>query len=124
MNSAHNNTSSKTSGSFVSYFIGFVLSLILTIIPFYLVMERLISGSAALLTLAGFAVAQLLVQLFLFLHLGRRGQRWNIVIFLFMLLVVFIVVVGSLWIMQNLHYNMSSPKQIDEHMIHQGQKGF
>lgn len=58
-------------------------------------------------TLIGFAISQLLVQLIFFLHLGRGSNvRWNILVFLFATLVILIVVIGSLWIMNNLDYNM------------------
>lgn len=111
-------------GSLLSYTVGFILSLVLTIIPFFAVMEGLIAGPSAILLLTGCALAQLLVQLFLFLHLGGKGQRWNLMVFLFMLLVVIILVVGTLWIMNNLHYNMVPTEQIDQYMSEQSQKGF
>ena len=54
-----------------------------------------------------FAVAQLLVQLVLFLHLGTSpDQRSNVAIFLFTGLIIFIVVAGSLWVMHNANVNM------------------
>lgn len=104
-------------GSVASYTVGFVLSILLTIVPFTLVMKGLLSGwllAGALLT---FAVGQLLVQLVFFLHMGREsGPRWNLIVFLFMLLVVLIVVVGSVWIMNNLNYNMM-PHEMSEQLL-------
>ena len=54
-----------------------------------------------------FAVAQLLVQLVFFLHMGTSpDQRSNLAIFLFTGLVIAIVVCGSLWVMHNANVNM------------------
>lgn len=112
-------------GSMRSYTIGFMLSLVLTILPYLIVVEGMLSGWMLIAALSGFAVAQLLIQLIFFLHLGRGpGARWNLIAFLFMLLVVFILVAGSLWIMNNLDYNMMPAEKMDEYMLHQSQKGF
>lgn len=71
------------------------------------VINHVMTGWMLTFTLIGFAISQLLVQLIFFLHLGRESKpRWNILVFLFAALVVLIVVVGSLWIMNNLDYHM------------------
>ncbi|MBE8365690.1 cytochrome o ubiquinol oxidase subunit IV, partial [Leptospira borgpetersenii serovar Balcanica] len=42
-----------------------------------------------------------------FLHMNASSEeRWNLVAFVFTLLIIAIVVVGSIWIMWNLNYNM------------------
>lgn len=98
---------STTHGSLKSYTIGFILSIILTLVPFYIVVNELVSGWALVFSLFGFAVAQLMVQLQFFIHLGEESKpRWNLVMFLGMALILMIVVFGSLWIMNNLNYNM------------------
>lgn len=90
-----------------SYVTGYVLSVILTLIPFALVVYEAMWGWALIIILMGFAFAQVLVQLNFFIHLGHEQKpRWNKIVFLFMLLVLVIVVAGSLWIMRNLDYNM------------------
>jgi cytochrome o ubiquinol oxidase operon protein cyoD len=53
----------------------------------------------------GLAVMQLVIQVVFFLHIGR-GSRLKLVTFGFALLIILIVVVGSIWIMNNLNYNM------------------
>ena len=60
------------------------------------------------------AVAQLFVQLILFLHLGEeRKPRWNLTALIFALLVVAILVGGTIWIMNNLrHVEMQEPHDI------------
>lgn len=97
----------KHAGSIKSYTIGFALSIILTLIPFGLVMNGNLTGFGIVSLLVMFALAQLLVQTVFFLHIGNEnGPRLNLLTYLFMLLVVVIVVIGSLWIMANLDYNM------------------
>lgn len=110
--------------SFATYRVGFILSLVLTFVAFWLVMGTNLSGHTLIGTLMILAVAQLYVQLHFFIHLGQETKpRWNLLAFLFMLLVVLIIVVGSLWIMDNLNYNMM-PHDMDSYMRAQAEKGF
>lgn len=96
------------SAKVASYIIGFVLSVILTLLAYSLVVNGVLGGWNLIYALVGLAVVQLLVQLLFFLHLGRESEpRWNLLVFDFTLVVVIILVVGSLWIMNNLHYNMT-----------------
>jgi cytochrome o ubiquinol oxidase subunit IV len=100
-------------GSLKSYIVGFGLSIALTLIAYVMVVKRLFSGKALVLAIMGLAVIQLYVQLYFFLHMGRESKpRWNLIVFLFMLLVLLIVVGGSLWIMYNLNYHTMSPSEI------------
>ncbi len=96
-----------------SYVTGFVLSLVLTGVAYVSVVYHLFSIEVLLPLIIGLAVIQFVVQVIFFLHLGReRKPRWQLVTFLFMLLVLFILVIGSLWIMNNLNYHASSPTDI------------
>lgn len=96
-------------GSVKSYTLGFIFSIILTIIPFYLVMHHSASTETLIIVAVVCAVFQLLIQLICFLHLNSEsGPRWNLVAFVFTVLIVGILMVGSLWIMYNLNYNMMS----------------
>lgn len=96
-------------GSRNSYLIGFVLSAILTVIPFWLVMSNAMSGMNAIWMIAAFASAQIFVQVYFFLHVDfSPKQRNTLYSFLFTLFVVAIVMVGSLWIMNNANENMMS----------------
>lgn len=97
-------------GNFKSYITGFILSIVLTLAAYFLAVESVLTGWALDLAIALLAIAQALVQLILFLNLTREAKpRWNLIIFLFMVLIVFIVVFGSLWIMNNLKYNLMPP---------------
>ncbi len=107
MSETNNNHDAHSHGSYKEYFIGFVLSILLTIVPYNLVVSKVISASFTLVTVMVVAVLQLLVQVIFFLHLGSESKpKWNQLAFLFTLFVVFILVGGSMWIMYNLNYNM------------------
>ena len=94
-------------GSVKSYIVGFILSIVLTIVAFGAVMQQWFVPVNTMFFIAGLAVLQLLVQLIMFLHLGSESKPyWNLSAFLFSVLIVFVVVVGSLWIMYNLNANM------------------
>ncbi|MEY1535020.1 cytochrome o ubiquinol oxidase subunit IV [Proteus mirabilis] len=106
---SHPNTSPSgaSHGSMKSYLIGFILSVILTVIPFWMVMEGTATTSTILWAVVGMAVVQIVVHLVCFLHMNTSSEeRWNVIAFLFTLLIIGIVVIGSLWIMYNLNINM------------------
>lgn len=94
-------------GTYKSYLTGFILSVILTAIPFAMVMLGGASRQATLLTLVICAVVQILVHVVYFLHINTSAeQRSNLGALLFTAIVVAIVVAGSVWIMINLNSNM------------------
>ena len=89
------------------YGLGFLLSLLLTFVSFGAVYEQILPRSLLVPALIGMALVQAAVQLICFLHLGREEKPdWNLLVFLFMLLVLVIIVIGSLWIMANLNYRI------------------
>lgn len=94
-------------GSRNSYLTGFVLSAVLTIIPFWLVMSGTMSGTSAIWMIGFFAAVQVFVQVYFFLHMDFSPEQRNTLFsFLFTLFVVAIVMVGSLWIMHNANEHM------------------
>lgn len=94
-------------GSVKSYIAGFILSLILTIIPFAVVAQHWFSNIPSYITIGVFALAQLFIQLVFFMHLSHKSKaQWNLNVFLFSFLVVLILVLGTIWIMYNLDYFM------------------
>lgn len=94
-------------GSVRSYTIGLLLSVALTMGSFAAVMTGALQGHAAVALITGLCVAQLLVQLVCFLHLGTGpGQRGNTAIFACTGFLIAIVVAGSLWVMHNADLNM------------------
>src|ERR1700758_83908 len=108
------------------YTTGFLLSLILTLIAYSLVVSGGMNGWL-LGTLGVLAIAQMVVQLIFFLHLGdETGQRLKLWSFIGMGIILLIVVIGSLWIMQNMNYNMlhMNADEKTHYMITQHDKGF
>ncbi len=96
-----------------SYIIGFILSLVFTFIPYFLVVNHVVIGGGLYLTILGFAVLQMLVQVIFFLHLGRGPKPfYNVVFFIATVGIILVVVVGSVVIIHNLHYNMLPADQI------------
>ena len=90
-------------GTLVSYIVGFVISIVLTVEAYLLVVHQTIPRWSLIFVLIGLALVQLFIQLLFFLHISEEPKpRWNLYTLLFAGLVVFIVVGGSLWIMQNL----------------------
>jgi cytochrome o ubiquinol oxidase operon protein cyoD len=86
---------------------GLILSLILTIIPFGVVMSGTLSVLTTVTVVAVTAVLQILVQLVMFMHMNTKADEgWNVMSFVFTLTILVLVVGGSLWIMQHLHLNM------------------
>jgi len=92
------------------YMLGFVLSVILTLLAFGAVMLNWMDGwsiSSRVLFLLGLAVIQMLVQIVFFLHLNEGPDaRWNIVSMWVAVVCVFIIIAGTWLTMQNLNYNM------------------
>ena len=101
------NTEGAAHGSVKSYMTGFLLSVMLTAIPFWLVMGRGTTEGSILGGVLVCAVVQVLVHLIYFLHLNTASEtRWNLVVIVFTAVIIFIVITGSLWIMWNLNYRM------------------
>lgn len=111
----------------MKYVIGFLLSLLITLGAYFTVTGHVFAGIGLGLVLGILAISQAVVQLYLFLHLDNESRpRLKLLSLIFMLLVLFIVVAGSLWIMYHLNYNMMqlSPEQKDNYLNSQRNKGF
>jgi cytochrome o ubiquinol oxidase operon protein cyoD len=110
--------SSSDHANLFAYIIGFLLSIILTLGSFFLAPAL---GRAALPALACFALAQLLVQLVFFLHLGRDPKaRSNLGLFSLTLVIIGVLIGGTLWIMHDLaplHRHPSTPADLYEYGI-------
>jgi cytochrome o ubiquinol oxidase operon protein cyoD len=102
---------------FWAYTAGFILSLVLTVAAYGMVTMKLFPSDLLTSSILVLAMLQLFVQLFFFLHLGRDPKtRWNVVFFIATAGMIFIVVIGSMWIMSHLNYNMM-PGEVEEHMM-------
>ena len=95
-------------GSYSGYLKGFLFSVVLTAIPFALVM----AGGFESRALTGFivlacALVQVLVHMVYFLHMNTKSDGgWNFVAAMFTIIVVVIMLSGSLWVMHNMNTNM------------------
>ncbi len=107
MSPAPSGSISVSRGSLRSYLTGFVLSLILTAIPFALVMRGGWSASATLAGICGAGLVQALVHLHYFLHLDTSSAaRWNVVALICTLLIMVLLVGGPIWILNSLYHRM------------------
>lgn len=94
-------------GTFGSYMIGFVLSVILTVIPFWLVMNGTLDNATTTAVILALAVVQIIVHMVYFLHMnGRVEGGWSMLAMIFTVIVVVIMFAGSLWVMYHLNTNM------------------
>lgn len=90
------------------YLNGFLLSVVLTAIPFGLVMGGVTSHPTVLsVVLLAFAAVQVVVHMVYFLHMNTRSEGgWNLLALVFTAVLVVIVLSGSLWVMHHLNSNM------------------
>ena len=94
------------------YVFGFASCVGLTLMAYLLVTYSGASKGVIVGLIAALAVAQFLVQMVLFLHIGEEPRpRWKLLVLGFMLGVVLILVGGSIWIMNNLSYRMTPQQQ-------------
>ena len=109
-----------TSSGVLIYTIGLVLAVVLTAMSFWVANTSLLWAPGVTLGLVVLAIAQMGVHLVFFLHITTGPDNTNNVLALaFGILIVFLVVVGSLWIMTNLNDNMMPPPELmNLHMQH------
>ena len=90
------------------YVTGFVLSVILTVIPFGVVMAGGLGSTrlTALVVLAC-AITQMVVHMIYFLHMNPRAEGgWTVISLMFTLIVLIIAVAGTIWVMYHMDANM------------------
>lgn len=90
------------------YVTGFLLSLVLTAIPFWLVMAKVLPtpGITALVIVA-FAMVQVVVHMVYFLHMNPKSEGgWNLLALIFTAVLLVIVLIGTLWVMHHMNSNM------------------
>lgn len=109
----------KSSGVLVNT-IGLLLAVVLTATSFWVANTSLLWGPGVHLGLAVLAIAQMGVHLVFFLHIGTGPDSTNNVLAVaFGMLIVFLVVAGSLWIMADLNDSMMpATEMMKMHMHH------
>ena len=95
-------------GSFKSYMTGFVLAVILTVIPFGIVMGGGFDSRALTIAVVVLcAAAQVLFHMIYFLHMNSSSEEgWTLLSTIFTVMIVVIMLAGSLWVMFHLNTNM------------------
>ena len=109
----HGHEADSMHATFRGYLTGFVLSVILTAIPFWLVMSGTLGDKHTVgLVIMAFAAVQIVVHMVFFLHMDTRAQGgWIMLALIFTLIMVAIALVGSLWVMYHLNVNMMPSMQ-------------
>lgn len=90
------------------YMTGFILSIILTAIPFWFVMGGVFDKSSTTAIMVLFLAAiQIVVHMIYFLHMNAKAEGgWNMLALIFTIVLVVITLSGSLWVMYHLNQNM------------------
>jgi len=95
-------------GTTRGYLTGFLLSVVLTAIPFWLVMNKPLANPQLLAFLVlAFAAVQIVVHMVYFLHMNPKSEGgWSMLALIFTMVLVVITLAGSLWVMHHLNTNM------------------
>jgi cytochrome o ubiquinol oxidase subunit IV len=95
-------------GTVAGYINGFILSVALTAIPFWLVMSGgVVSSGVTALVILAFAAVQIVVHMVYFLHMNTKSEHgWSMLALIFTVVLVVIMLAGSLWVMYHLNDNM------------------
>lgn len=112
----HSNILSET----LAYVIGLALALILTGVSFWVASTGVLWGPGVAVGLVVLAIAQMGVHLVFFLHITSGPDNTNNVLALaFGVLIVFLVMVGTIWIMAHMNANMAhDPAMMNLQMQH------
>ncbi|TCV96475.1 cytochrome o ubiquinol oxidase operon protein cyoD [Luteibacter rhizovicinus] len=104
----HGHDDGASHSTFKGYMTGFVLAVILTAIPFWVVMGHVFaSTSTTAFVVLGLAAVQIVVHMIYFLHMNARSEGgWNMLALIFTLVLVVITLTGSIWVMYHLNDNM------------------
>ncbi len=95
-------------GTRKGYVTGFVLAVVLTAIPFWLVLGKVFHHAGVTgAVLLGLAAVQIVVHMVYFLHMNAKSEGgWTLVALIFTVVLVVIALSGFLWVMSHLNENM------------------
>jgi len=97
-------------GALITRITGYVLSLILTILSYYIITEPEYfhwTSRAACQAIIVFAFIQAVVQLFCFIHVwSEKETYWNLSVFMSQVSIIFVIIFFSIWIINHLNHNM------------------
>ena len=98
---------------YTGYLVGLGLAVLLTVVSFFIAGTSLVWGPSIPIAIAVLAVAQMGVHLVFFLHITSGPDSTNNVMALaFGVLIVFLLIGGSMFIMTHMNQNMPSMDQI------------
>lgn len=102
----------------LSYIVGLGLALLLTAVSFWVASTPNIWGPGIAMGLVVLAIAQMGVHLVFFLHITTGPDNTNNVLALaFGVLIVFLVMIGTIWIMGHMNANMGvNPDLMNLHL--------
>jgi len=104
---------SEPAEGITGYLIGLGLATLLTVVSFFIARTTLVWQPSIPVALAVLAVGQMGVHLVFFLKITSGPDNFNNIMALaFGVLIVFLLITGSLWIMWHLNHNMLSMDQI------------
>ncbi|WMC19644.1 MAG: cytochrome o ubiquinol oxidase subunit IV [Enterobacteriaceae bacterium PC38] len=90
-----------------NYYFGFILSLLLTIIPFILIKYNFLNNFIKKIIIIIMSILQIIIHFKFFLHINNSNQeKFNLITLIFTIIIILILIVGSIWIMLNLNKNM------------------
>jgi cytochrome o ubiquinol oxidase operon protein cyoD len=100
-----------------AYASGFILSVALTVLAYLFVQQQWLAGTILVYAIIGLGLVQMAVQLFFFLHMGQEAKpHWNLQFLLITASIIFMVVIGSIWIMYHLNYLMM-PSEMNNYLM-------
>ncbi len=104
----HDDDGGAGHSTFSGYMTGFILSVILTVIPFWIVMGDVFANATTTsMVILALAAVQIVVHMIYFLHMNFKSEGgWNMLALLFTIMIVVITLAGSLWVMYHLNTNM------------------
>lgn len=113
----HVHGASDTHFTLRGYATGFFAAVLLTAIPFWLVMGKAFgSSTTTAAVILAFAAVQIVVHMIYFLHMSPKSEGgWNLLALLFTIMLVVIALSGSLWVMYHLNHNMMPDSMMNMH---------
>jgi len=104
----HHDETAASHSTFKGYATGFILSVILTAIPFWVVMGKMFESSSTTgFVILALGAVQIVVHMIYFLHMDTKSEGgWNMLALIFTMVLVVITLSGSLWVMFHLNTNM------------------
>lgn len=110
----HGHHDSGSHGTLKDYTTGFILSVILTAIPFWLVMAKVLPPGTTGFVLLAFAGVQVIVHMIYFLHMTSKAEHgWTLMATIFTVIILVIMLAGSIWVMYHMNANMMPAMEVD-----------